>query len=142
SGATDGFGATIAQTLTTTTSSSGTATYTITATTAGCSPVLPITVVITVKPLPNVVATPASQAICSGTATSIALTTTNGVASPTYSWTRADVGVSGTLVGSGTTIAETLTATGSAPGTSTYTITPAASGCNGTPVTVIVTVNP
>jgi hypothetical protein len=70
------------------------------------------------------------------------LSTTNGVAGATYSWTRVDAGVSGVLVGSGATINETLTATGSTPGTATYTITPAAGGCNGTPITVIVTVNP
>ncbi|MDZ7650111.1 MAG: PKD-like domain-containing protein [Cytophagales bacterium] len=50
--------------------------------------------------------------------------------------------MSGVLIGSGPSINETLSATGSAPGTATYTITPAAGGCNGTPITVIVTVNP
>ena len=98
--------------------------------------------VVTVNPAPNVVALPASQTICSGATTSVALSTTNGVAGATYSWTRVDSGVSGVLIGSGAAINETLTATGSVAGTATYTITPAAGICNGTPITVIVTVNP
>jgi hypothetical protein len=141
SGATSGFGTSINQTLTATTSSAGTATYTITPSANGCTGT-PIVVVVTVSPVPNVVALPASQTICSGATTSVALSTTNGVAGATYSWTRVDAGVSGVLIGSGTTINETLTATGSVAGTATYTITPAAGGCNGTPITVIVTVNP
>jgi hypothetical protein len=141
SGATSGFGTSINQTLTATTSSAGTATYTITPSANGCTGT-PIVVVVTVSPVPNVVALPASQTICSGATTSVALSTTNGVAGATYSWTRVDAGVSGVLVGSGPSINETLTATGSTAGTATYTITPAAGGCNGTPITVIVTVNP
>jgi PKD repeat protein len=141
SGATSGFGTSINQTLTATTSSAGTATYTITPAANGCTGT-PINVVVTVSPVPNVVALPASQTICSGATTGIALSTTNGVAGATYSWTRVDAGVSGVLVGSGAAINETLTATGSVAGTATYTITPAAGGCNGTPITVIVTVNP
>jgi hypothetical protein len=141
SGATSGFGTSINQTLTATTSSAGTATYTITPAANGCTGT-PINVVVTVSPVPNVVALPASQTICSGATTSVALSTTNGVAGATYSWTRVDAGVSGVLVGSGPSINETLTATGSTAGTATYTITPAAGGCNGTPITVIVTVNP
>jgi hypothetical protein len=142
SGATSGFGTSINQTLTATTSSAGTATYTITPSANGCTG-SPINVVVTVSPVPNVVALPASQTICSGATTSVALSTTNGVAGATYNWTRVDrAGVSGVLIGAGATINETLTATGSTPGTATYTITPAAGGCNGTPITVIVTVNP
>ncbi|MDZ7650114.1 MAG: PKD-like domain-containing protein [Cytophagales bacterium] len=141
SGATSGFGTSINQTLTATTSSAGTATYTITPGANGCTGT-PINVIVTVSPVPNVVALPASQTICSGATTSVALSTTNGVAGATYSWTRLDAGVSGVLVGSGATINETLIATGSVAGTATYTITPAAGGCNGTPITVIVTVNP
>jgi autotransporter-associated beta strand protein len=141
SGATAGFGASINQTLTATTSSSGTATYTITPTSNGCAGT-PIVVVVTVSPTPNVVALPASQTICSGSNTSIALSTTNGVAGATYSWTVVQSGVSGATADTGASINQTLTATGSTAGTATYTITPTASGCNGTPITVIVTVNP
>ncbi|QLH31310.1 MAG: hypothetical protein HWD62_01650 [Cyclobacteriaceae bacterium] len=141
SGATAGFGASINQTLTATTSSSGTATYTITPASNGCNGT-PIVVVVTVNPTPNVVALPASQTICSGANTNIALSTTNGVAGATYSWTVVQSGVSGATSDTGTTINQTLTATGSVAGTATYTITPTAGGCPGTPITVIVTVNP
>ncbi|MBX2898903.1 MAG: autotransporter-associated beta strand repeat-containing protein [Cyclobacteriaceae bacterium] len=141
SGATAGFGTAINQTLTATTSSSGTATYTITPSAAGCNGT-PIVVVVTVNPAPNVVALPASQTICSGSNTNIALSTTNGVGGATYSWTVVQSGVTGATASSGATISQTLTATGATAGTATYTITPTAGGCNGTPITVIVTVNP
>jgi hypothetical protein len=141
SGATAGFGTSINQTLTATTSTAGTATYTITPSANGCNGT-PIVVVVTVNPTPNVVALPASQTICSGANTSIALSTTNGVAGATYSWTVVQNNVSGATASSGATINQTLTATGSTAGTATYTITPAAGGCNGTPIIVIVTVNP
>jgi hypothetical protein len=98
--------------------------------------------VVTVNPTPNVVALPASQTICSGANTSIALSTTNGVAGATYSWTVVQSGVTGATADTGATINQTLTATGSTAGTATYTITPNAGGCNGSPITVIVTVNP
>jgi hypothetical protein len=141
SGATSGFGTSINQTLTATTSTSGTATYTITPAASGCNGT-PIIVVVTVNPAPDVVALPASQTICSGTNTNIALSTTNGVAGASYSWTVVQSGVSGATADTGATINQTLTATGSTAGTATYTITPTAGGCNGTPITVIVTVNP
>jgi hypothetical protein len=123
SGATSGFGTSINQTLTATTSSAGTATYTITPSANGCNGT-PIVVVVTVKSgTPNVVALPASQTICSGANTSIALSTTNGVAGATYSWTVVQCKWSNRI--SGATINQTLTATGSTAGTATYTITPA-----------------
>ena len=50
--------------------------------------------------------------------------------------------VSGASAGTGNSIAQTLTATGTSPGTVTYTITPTANGCDGTPIDVIITVNP
>ncbi len=141
SGATAGFGTSINQTLTATTSAAGTATYTITPSSNGCNGTA-IVVVVTVNPTPNVVALPASQTICSGSNTSIALSTTNGVGGATYSWTVAQNNVSGATASSGATINQTLMATTSSAGTATYTITPNAGGCNGAPIVVIVTVNP
>src|SRR6185436_19573483 len=102
----------------------------------------PVTVIVTVNPLPDVLATPAAQTICSGATTSIPLSTTNGVATPTYSWTVVQSNVSGATAGLGATIAQTLTATTAAAGTATYTITPSAAGCAGTPIVVVITVNP
>ena len=136
-----GSGATINETLTATGSTAGTATYTITPTAGGCNGT-PITVIVTVNPLPDVVAAPASQTICSGTVSSINLSTSNGVSGASYSWTVVQSNVSGATSGFGTSINQTLTATTSSSGTATYTITPTASGCNGTPIVVVVTVSP
>jgi gliding motility-associated-like protein len=138
-GATDASGATINQTLTTTGTTAGTATYTITPTANGC-PGAPIQVIITVNPTPVVTATPTSQTICSGTAPSIALT--SNVTGTTFSWTVVQSSVTGATNGSGASIAQTLTATGTTAGTATYTITPTANGCPGTPINVVITVNP
>lgn len=139
SGATAGSGTSIAQTLNATGTSAGTATYTITPTAGGCTGT-PISVVITVNPRPVATATPSSQTICSGSATSIALT--SNVAGTTFAWTVVQSGVTGAAAGSGTSIAQTLNATGTTAGTATYTITPTANGCTGTPINVTVTVNP
>ncbi|MFA5974435.1 MAG: PKD-like domain-containing protein, partial [Lentimicrobiaceae bacterium] len=139
SGATASSGSTIAQTLTATGTTAGTATYTITPTANGCAG-SPITVVVTVNPIPIVTATPASQTICSVTAPSIALT--SNVSGTTFAWTVVQSGVSGATTSSGSTIAQTLTATGTTAGTATYSITPTASGCAGTPETVVITVDP
>lgn len=92
-------------------------------------------------PIPPVAtATPAEQTITSGAPTSIALT--SSVTGTTFTWTVELTGVSGGAAGSGSSIAQTLTATGGAAGTATYTITPAANGTSGTPIKVKITVNP
>ncbi len=96
--------------------------------------------VITVTASPIATATPASQNICTGQATSIALSSSIG--GTTYVWTVVQSGVSGASNGSGSTIAQTLTATGASAGTATYTITPTAGGCPGALITIVITVNP
>ncbi|MWB96913.1 hypothetical protein GON26_21340, partial [Flavobacterium sp. GA093] len=132
SGFSDGSGTSIAQNLT----GNGVVAYTVTPTLNGC-PGTPIVVNVTVKPLPTATATPASETICSGNATNIALTSTPTGAS--FDWTAALT--SGTVTGysasSGTTIAQTLTGNGIV----TYTITPTLNGCPGDPITVAITVN-
>jgi hypothetical protein len=139
-GASDGSGSTIAQTLTTTTLGSGTATYTVTPTSpAGCTG-NPITVVVTVNPIPTATATPSSQTICTGSTTSIALS--SNVPGTTFSWTVMESGVTGASDGSGSSIAQTLTTTTPGSGTATYTVTPTApGGCIGSQIIVTVTVN-
>jgi PKD repeat protein len=131
SGASNGSGSNISQALT----GNGTATYTITPTANGCVGA-PITVVVTVNPIPVATATPNSQTICSGQTTGIALT--SNVGGTTYNWTVVQSGVSGASNGSGSNISQTLTGNG----TATYTITPTANSCVGTPIIVVVTVNP
>ena len=95
---------------------------------------------LTINPIPVVSATPVSQTICSDLSTGISLT--SQVSGATFSWTVTQRGVTGAINGSGSFIAQQLTVTGQTPGTVTYTITPTANGCSGTPVNVAVKVNP
>ena len=114
-------------------------TYTVNQTLKGCSGTLN-TVIITVKTLPIVSTTLLSQIICSGSVTSIALT--SNVPEAIFNWTVAESGISGATNGSGTTISQILTTTATVAGTATYTIIPSANGCDGTPVKVVITVKP
>ena len=140
SGATAGTGASIAQTLITTGPSTGTATYTITPLANGC-PGLPITVIITVNPLPNVTFSSAPQTICSGQSTSLVnlLSTTAGV---TFSWTSLAGGAGGVSASGTSTIpVQTLTNTTSSPITVVYTATASYLGCVGASANYTSTVN-
>ncbi len=139
SGATSGSGSTISQTLTATATTVGTVVYSVIPTASGCVGAA-ILLTITINPRPVVAATPSDQTICSGGITSIALA--SNVTGSTFAWTVVQSGVTGASAGSGSLVAQTLTATGVTPGTATYTITPTAAGCPGTPITVIITVNP
>ena len=97
---------------------------------------------VTVDPAPIALATPALQTICSGTATAIGLS--SATTGTTFSWTATlTTGTaSGFSSGSGTTISQTLTNSTLSPATVTYTITPLANGCTGTPLNVVITINP
>ncbi|MFL5762658.1 MAG: PKD-like domain-containing protein [Bacteroidia bacterium] len=139
SGASASSGSTIGQILTTTGPATGTATYTVTSTSGGCAGNI-LTIPVTVNPIPNVTATPVATTICSGNTASISMT--SNVAGATFSWTVSQTGASGATAGSGSTISQVLNATGVTSGSVTYTITPSANGCTGTPVTVTITVNP
>ena len=106
-----------------------------------------ITVDVTVDPVPTASAN--NQVICSGTGTNIVLSNPNAVAGTQYFWTVVQSNVTGAS-NSGTLAApvsgpiiQTLTASSSAGGTATYTITPVvgAAGCPGIPVIATVTVN-
>jgi PKD-like domain/Secretion system C-terminal sorting domain/Pregnancy-associated plasma protein-A/CARDB len=117
------------------------ATITVTPAVGTCTGT-PVTFTITVNPTPNVVATPASQTICTGTAiTTIALT--SAVSGTTYIWTRNNTAtVTGIAANGSGNISGSLTNTTTAPATVTFTITPSANGCPGAPITATVTVNP
>ncbi len=117
----------------------GITTYTVTGTntTTGCQNTT--TKIITVNQLPVVTATPVSQTICSGGATSIALTSNE--TGTTYVGTVTQTNVSGGVSLTGSTIAQTLTTTGINPGTAIYVVTPTATNCVGAPVSVTITVN-
>ncbi len=138
-GASDGSGASIAQTLSNAGTANGTATYTVTPSKNGCDGT-PLDVVVTVKPLPAATSTPATQTICSGEATSFDLT--SDVAATTFAWTVVQTGVTGASASSGATIAQTLSNAGTTAGTATFTITPTANSCAGSSITATATVNP
>ena len=139
SGASASNGSSISQTLTTTGNTTGTAVYTVTPSAGGCVG-NPITVTIVVNPVPNATASPSTQSICSGGTTSIALS--SNVSTTSFNWTVNQSGTSGAANGSGSSISQTLVATGTTPGTSVYTITPSTVSCTGSPITATVTVNP
>ncbi|MBK9398508.1 MAG: hypothetical protein IPN55_15210 [Saprospiraceae bacterium] len=89
------------------------------------------------------------QTICDETASNIALNST--VTGTTYTWSAAiqTTPTGGTITGfsdcasaCGTSIAQTLTNTGTTSGVVRYTVTPTANGCAGAPFTVDVTINP
>ena len=114
---------------------------TITATSTGLCSTTIADIVVTVNPMPNV-STVSPTTICSASTTNIALT--SNVASATFSWTIGAVtgGISGASASSGSTISQILVNSGTSPGTVTYRVTPAANSCTGTPVNIVVTVNP
>ena len=99
------------------------------------------TFTITVNPTPDVT-TISPTTICSTASTNIALT--SNVAGAAFSWTIGGVtgGITGASASSGSTIAQILVNSGTTPGTVTYVVTPTANSCSGTPVSIVVTVNP
>ena len=101
-----------------------------------------VAAIITVNPIPNAVATPSSQPICSGTAiTTIVLS--GSVTGTTFSWTRDNTATVTGIAASGSgDISGTLTNSTTAPVTVTFTIIPTANTCVGTAITATVTVNP
>jgi fatty acid-binding protein DegV len=135
----------IAQTLTNSGLAVEKVTYTITPVIGTCTG-NPVTVEITVNPTP-VMTDPADVTICSATATNILLATTNTSATVEYTWTATGssanvTGFSNQATAMAGPIAQTLTNSGLAVETVTYTITPVIGTCTGTPVTVVVSVNP
>ncbi len=137
-GGTNNSGTTIAETLTTG-STQGTAVYTVTPTANSC-PGNPITVTITVDPIPVITATPLNQTICAGAVVPIVLT--SSVSGSVFSWTVVETAVSGGSNSTGTSISDALLATGGGIGTAVYTINATSSGCPAAPVTATITVNP
>jgi hypothetical protein len=136
-GASAGSGNVIAQTLTSRSTTNGIVTYTVTPSFNGETGE-PINVIVTVKPKPNVTATPPKPTIKSGSATQIVLA--SAIKGTTFSWTVSQTNVTGASAGSGNVIAQTLTATSKQAGQVVYNIIPASNGCDGFPITVTVTV--
>lgn len=118
-----------------------TVTYHITPSANGCSG-LPVDYVVTVYPTPDLSNTPLSQAQCNNLATDITLS--SNVTGTTFTWTAtaSSPNISGFSNGSGSSINQTLTNSGSVTDTVTYQITPSANGCDGTTTDYIVSVYP
>lgn len=101
---------------------------------------------VTVMVNPKPVGSTSAQTVCSGSATSVALSSTP--IGSTFSWTAviqtspSSGTISGHSSGSGTPIAQTLTNTGTTAGVIRYTVTPTLNGCAGTSFMVDVMVNP
>jgi PKD repeat protein len=106
----------------------------------------PVTLTVTITPLPLLTATPANAVICSGETAGISLST--ALTGVTYTWTSTATGgatgnTSNSIPESITSIQDVLTNTGTTTSTVTYLITPYNSdGCPGTTVTAIVMVQP
>src|SRR5674536_195800 len=153
-------GTALAQTLDNTGATAQTVTYNITPRTGTAPGTLlcsgtPIAVVVTVEPTP-VISSP-SKTICDNTSTAITVTASTTTSNTTYyTWTVSAVGANITGASSGpatgtllaTQIAQTLDNTGATAQSVTYNITPwtgTAPGallCSGTPIAVVVTVEP
>lgn len=112
--------------------------YTFTPNPGECATTTTLQVV--VSQIPNVVATPTSETICSLQSTGISLS--SSIAATTFSWTSTATDVSGDSSGTGNVISQVLTATGTLVGNVQYTITPINNGCSGTQINVTVLVTP
>lgn len=143
-GASDGSGNLIAQTITAIGISSGTVTYTIIPFANNCYGT-PIQVTITVNAVIDTIVSSNSIEICSEELAQI--TVTSSQQGLTYDWSVVQTNATGASSGSLTTntlqLNESLhTISSWQAGTVTYTITPHIGNCFGNPITVTVVVNP
>ncbi|MBV2196488.1 MAG: T9SS type B sorting domain-containing protein [Flavobacterium sp.] len=142
-GATNGSGNEIIQTLTTTGLSSGSVTYQVTPVLNGC-PGNPELVTVTVNPKPSIFTNSNQPVLCSNQSTAITVSTFEP--NTVINWVVQPVGVDGamdgTYTGTDLLIAQTLTTTGNAAGYVDYYITPSLSGCDGETIVVRINVNP
>ena len=138
--AASGSGNIAAFTATNTSNAPITATITVTpSSAAGCTGT-PKSFTITVNPTPGVVQPP-DQALCNGNTTS-AVNFTAAVAGTNFSWTNNNTSIGLAASGNGNIPAFAATNTGNTPVIATITVTPSAAGCNGTPRSFTITVNP
>ncbi|XMO86038.1 PKD domain-containing protein [Algibacter sp. AS12] len=97
-----------------------------------------------VNPIPNITNTALTQTICSGTDIT-EVTLTADIASTTFTWTAtAPTGVTGFIPsGNSDTIpVQTIFNSNTTSEDVTYVITPSIGGCDGTPVNLVITVDP
>ncbi len=123
----------------------GTVVYTITPASNGC-PGTSFTVTVSVTPRPVITVNKTSNTICDGQPTGISFTS-NLPSGTTFKWTATSspdiYGANNQAPVNARHIDDVLQNGTTSPGTVTYVITPiSAAGCEGTPVTVVVTVEP
>jgi hypothetical protein len=110
---------------------------------AGCDG-LPVDIIITVNPVPNVDPI-ANQVVCAGELTA-AVSFTGAVPGTVFNWTNDTPGIGLAATGSGNIAAFTAVNLTNAPIVATITVTPsytnAGATCTGTPETFTITVNP
>ncbi|GAA4898318.1 hypothetical protein GCM10023311_24000 [Flaviramulus aquimarinus] len=97
-----------------------------------------------VNPIPTITNTNLTQTICSGTDTS-EITLTSDITNTTYTWTTtAPVGVTGFIASGNTDIipVQTIFNSNTISQDILYTITPSVGGCDGSSVTLVITVDP
>jgi hypothetical protein len=143
----NGSGTSLNETLVNITSSPINVVYTFTTTANGCSSTDNVTVRVDPRPSIGANVTRLLYDICSGE--SFSFTPEDGVdgivpAGTTYSWvvTRENGNLSGANDGSGTTITGTISNSDTRRRTADYLVTPSYGGCDGTPFTVRVRVQP
>ena len=150
SGASNGSGVSLSQTLETTGLSQGEVVYQVTPSLNGCVGT-PATITVYVNPIPQLFGDPNHPELCSADGNINANSTTNiGFSSfypnTTFTWVSTSYGVSGatsgSVTGSSVLIADILYTTANAVGYVDYVITPDLNGCSGASVTVRVYVNP
>ncbi len=106
-----------------------------------CSNQPPVIYMIYVNPQGTITATPISDLLCSGETTGINLT--SNIAGATFSWTTTGAAaIGGESNGSGSTIAQTLTNTGTSTQAMNYVITINNVACPGPSVTAVMNVQP
>ncbi|MFZ4520622.1 MAG: PKD-like domain-containing protein [Bacteroidales bacterium] len=137
-----GTGASFTETLINSTTEPIIVTYVITPTVNGCSGTSK-NIAITVNPT-ALVTSDLTANWCSNVSNTYNILSSTASVTPTYSWTRAVVpGITNAAgAGTGSSITETLVNTTTDPIIVPYVIVPAVNGCNGTPATINITVNP
>jgi large repetitive protein len=123
----------------------GTIRYVIVPAKNGC-PGIPTNFDVNVQPISNAVAIPPTQSICSGSQI-VALILTSNVPGTSFFWSSTvnpPFGISGFIPsGTGDTIpSTTISDFLNVPGIVTYNIVPSIGGCNGSPVTAEIDINP
>lgn len=95
---------------------------------------------VTINPTPSLL-TPSNQNVCNGAVTA-AVNFSGPISGTTYSWSNSNTTIG--LAASGTGNIASFTATHSSVSviTATITVTPSANGCQGTPISFTITVNP